>query len=439
MKIKSNLLMLIFLIIALNSCKNEKKNKLTDIEILHQNQDQLTQVIIYDIFTPPVASRIYAYTSLASYEAIRFSEKGSTSIAEKLNGFGKMPEPIPGKKYNFTLSASRAFFEVTKKIKVFSVDSFKVYEENLYKQFKDELDESEYLNSMAFGDSVAKKILDRAQKDGYLQSRGKPKYLGSNEPGKWHPTPPDYLDGVEWCWNTMKPLVMDSSSQFMPGRPHAFSLDTTSQFYRAVMETYLIGKNLTDEQIEIARYWDDNPAVIEHSGHMMFANKKITPGGHWMGICAIASKQSGANVVKTAKAYALTAISLYDGFISCWDEKYRSNYIRPVSFINEHIDKTWMPFLQTPPFPEYTSGHSTITAAAAQVLTALFGDNFSFQDTSDLRYIGMQRHFKSFNLAAEETSISRVYGGIHYRFSVDSGAVQGKRIGSLIVKRLISQ
>jgi membrane-associated phospholipid phosphatase len=168
----------------------------------------------------------------------------------------------------------------------------------------------------------------------------------------------------------------------------------------------------------------------------MFANKKITPGGHWMGICAIAAKQSGADAVKTARAYAMTAITLYDGFISCWDEKYRSSTIRPITVINEHIDFSWMPFLQTPPFPEYTSGHSTITASAAEVLTSLFGDNFAFQDTSDLRYIGMQRHFNSFREAAAEVSVSRVYGGIHYRYSVDIGAEQGRKLGTFINQRL---
>jgi len=443
MRMKLNLIQLpliIFIILSiatLNGCVKEKHNKLSDVDILHQNQDQLTQVIIYDIFTPPVASRIYAYTSLASYEAVRFSKQGAPSIAEKLKGLGKMPQPLPGKKYNYTLSASRAFFEVAKKIKVFSVDSFKVYEENLYNQFKDELDSNEYNNSIAFGDSVAKKIISYSQTDGYLKSRGKPKFLGSSEPGKWRPTPPDYLDGIEWCWNTMKTFVLDSASQFMPARPPKYNMDTTSQFYKGVMETYHINKTLTDEQIDIAHYWDDNPAVIEHSGHMMFANKKITPGGHWMGICAIASKQSGADLVKTAQAYALTSIALYEAFISCWDEKYRSQTIRPVTVINDKIEKTWMPLLQTPPFPEYTSGHSTITASASVVLAKLYGENFAFQDTSDLRYIGMQRHFNSFSQAAAEASISRVYGGIHYRYSVDIGAEQGKKIGALIVKKLL--
>ncbi len=430
-----NILLASGMVLPFSGCAPKKIPLPSDMEILHRNQDNLTEVIIYDVFTPPVASRIYVYSSLASYEAIRFAGQGNPSIAEKLNGFGKMPMPGSGI-HNYTLAACQAFFTVAHNIRVFSVDSLKAYEESLFNGFKESLDDSTYKRSLAFGDSVAQAILKRARKDGYQQSRGKPKYLGSNDPGKWRPTPPDYMDGVEWCWNTMKPLVMDSASQFRPDPPPAFSMDTVSYFYKNLIEVYNMGRNLMDEQRTIARYWDDNPFVIEHSGHMMFANKKITPGGHWMGICAIAARQSGADAVKTAKAYALTAIALYEGFISCWDEKYRSSYVRPVTVINEHIDYAWMPFLQTPPFPEYTSGHSTISASAAEVLTSLFGDNFAFQDTSDLRYIGMQRHFNSFNEAAAEVSISRVYGGIHYRFSVDIGAEKGKKLGVFINQKL---
>lgn len=424
------------LITSFLSCDRKQTPALKDVDVLHQNQDQLTQVIIYDVFTPPVASRLYVYAALASYEAIRFSAEDAASIAEKLHGFGPMPKPEPGKSYNYTLAASKAFFNVVRNVRVFSVDSLDRYEESLYNSYAALLDDSTFARSVSFGDTIARVILARAKTDGYLASRGKPKYLGSNDPGKWRPTPPDYLDGVEWCWNTMKPMVMDSASQFMPARPPRFNLDTNSVFFRSVREVYNMNKNLTDEQMEIARYWDDNPFVIEHSGHMIFGNKKITPGGHWMGISAIASKQSGADAVKTARAYAMTALALYEGFISCWDEKYRSSYIRPVTIINETFDPAWMPFLQTPPFPEYTSGHSTITASAATVLTSLFGENFAFQDTSDLRYIGMQRHFNSFREAAAEASISRVYGGIHYRFSVDTGAEQGKRIGAYIVEKI---
>lgn len=429
-------MMLLLILVFSASCGNKKDKQINEAEILHNNQDQLTQIIIYDMFTPPVSSRIYVYSSLASYEAIRFLKPGTPSIAAKLKGFKPMPEPEKDKKYDFALAATRAFFTVVHKV-VFSLDSLKTYENATLEKFRHVLDDDTYSRSIAFGDSIGKTVLVRAMADGYVQSRGKPKYLGSNDPGKWHPTPPDYLDGIEWCWNTMKPMVLDSASQFMPVRPPQYSLDTNSAFFKGAKEVYDIGRNLTEEQKTIAKYWDDNPFVIEHSGHMMFGNKKITPGGHWMGIAAIAAKESKADAVKTAQGYLMTAVALYDAFISCWDEKYRSSVVRPVTVINEHIDKGWVPFLQTPPFPEYTSGHSSITASASMVLAHLYGDKFAFQDTSDLRYIGMQRHFNSFQEAAAEASISRVYGGIHYRTGVDVGADQGKKVGQLIIQKTL--
>lgn len=428
--------MLLVYTTAITSCREPKKFNVNDVNILHQNEDQLTQVIIYDVFTPPVASRIYVYSSLASYEAVRFSKEGAISITEKLKGFDKMPAPEKGKSYNYILAATKAFFTVVHNVRVFSVDSLKKYEDSVYNGFKENLDDSTFQRSIAFGDTIGKVILARAKTDGYIQSRGKPKYLGSNDPGKWRPTPPDYLDGIEWCWNTMKPMIMDSAAQFMLPAPPQFSKDTNSVFCKNAMEVYDISQNLTEEQKTIAHYWDDNPFVIEHSGHMMFGNKKITPGGHWMGIAAIAAKQTNADAVKVAQGYAMTAIALYDAFISCWDEKYRSSVVRPVTVINEWKDKGWSTLLQTPPFPEYPSGHSAITAAASTVLAYMYGDHFSFQDTSDLRYIGMQRHFNSFQEAAAEASISRVYGGIHYRSGVDAGANQGKKIGSFIIEKI---
>jgi hypothetical protein len=434
-KISKNLFVLLFL--GAIACSPKKSEPLDPVKLLINNEDQLTQVIIYDVFTPPVASRIYVYSSIAAYEALRFSKPNTTSIAEKLNGFSKMPQPDPAKKYDFNLAATEAFFKVTRNVKVFSVDSLTGYENNIHENFKQHLDETTYQNSISFGDTIAAVVLARAKNDGYFKSRGKPKHLGSEEPGKWRPTPPDYADGVEWCWNTMQPMILDSASQFKPSPPPPYDPKPSSVFYGMMKEVYDINKNLTDEQKTIARYWDDNPFVIEHTGHMMFGNKKITPGGHWMGIAAQIIEQEKADPLKAAQTFAITSIALYDGFISCWDEKYRSNYVRPVTVIRELMDKSWMSFLQTPPFPEYTSGHSTITASAATVLTKLYRDNLSFTDSSDYHYIGMKRDFKSLHEAAAECSISRVYGGIHYVLSVNTGAEAGKKVGGLVVKKLL--
>jgi len=201
-------------------------------------------------------------------------------------------------------------------------------------------------------------------------------------------------------------------------------------------EVYTFGKNLSEEQKTIASFWDDNPFVMGHVGHMMAATKKQTPGGHWMGIATIACKQDKADAIKSARTYALTALALFEGFISVFDTKFRYNYVRPITFINQAIDNKWEPFLQTPPFPEYTSGHSTITASAATVLTNLYGEKFAFTDSSNKRYINMERNFTSFIQAAEECSVSRLYGGIHYRISVDKGLEAGKKIGNFIVNKL---
>ncbi|MCC8409530.1 vanadium-dependent haloperoxidase [Mucilaginibacter sp. UR6-1] len=438
MKISKTFTILLIAATCLYACQQDKKAatiKIIDADVIHQNEDKLTQLIIYDVFTPPVASRIYAYASLASYEAIRYAQPDYLSLTAQLQGFAPMPKPEGGKKYNFTLAATQAFFSVARKV-TFSVDSLKGYEDGLHERFKSTMDDSTYARSIAFGDTVAKVIIKRLVKDNYLQTRGKPKFLGSQLPGKWHPTPPDYLDGVEYCWGTMKTFVLDSSDRVSIPPPPPYSEDKNSAYFKQNVEVYQTSKRLTDEQKDIARYWDDNPFVLEHAGHMTFANKKITPGGHWIGITAIACKKNKADAVKTAQAYALTSIGMYDAFICCWNTKYETNYVRPVTVINDKIDAEWTPRLQTPPFPEYPSGHSTITRAAAVMLTHLFGDNFAFQDTSDLRYIGMKRDFKSFVQAADEASISRFYGGIHYKNSVDQGALQGKKVSEYIISKL---
>jgi hypothetical protein len=416
-------------------CKHPQQAPINDADVLHQNEDKLTQMIIYDVFTPPVASRIYAYASLASYEAMRYKDPAYPSIISQLKDFDKPIAPEKGKTYNFTLAATKAFFTVTRKV-TFSVDSLNNYENGLYARFKDATDDSTYQRSIAFGEKMGKLILKRAARDNYQQTRSKPKFLGSEDPGKWRPTPPDYMDGVEWCWGTMKTFVLDSSSQFLPPPPPAFSTDKNSPYIKEAAAVYEQSQHLTAEQLNIARFWDDNPFVVEHAGHMMFANKKITPGGHWIGITTIACRQTHADAVKTAQAYALTSVAMFDAFICCWEEKYKCSFIRPVTIINEKMDAHWLPVLQTPPFPEYPSGHSAITRAAAAMLTHLFGENFAFQDTSDLHYIGMQRHFKSFVNASDETSISRFYGGIHYLNSVNVGADQGRKVSEYIIGKL---
>jgi hypothetical protein len=202
------------------------------------------------------------------------------------------------------------------------------------------------------------------------------------------------------------------------------------------MEVYNAGINLTEEQRAIASFWDCNPFVMHNTGHVMYATKKISPGGHWINIAAVAAKKSKADFMKTVETYALVSVAVADGFISCWDEKYRSALIRPETVINTYIDKDWVPLLQTPPFPEYPSGHSVISTAAAVALTSLYGENFAYTDSTEVVFGLPPRNFNSFHQAAEEAAISRLYGGIHYMPSIANGQTEGRQVGELVVSKI---
>src|SRR5262249_10232124 len=156
-------------------------------------------------------------------------------------------------------------------------------------------------------------------------------------------------------WGTIKPFTFDSAGMFSAGVPPVFSTDKKSPYFKFVNEVYETGNNLTDEQKTIASYWDDNPNVSTHLGHMMYFAQKMTPGGHWMAITALVSRMKKFSLVQTAEAFTLTSIAMSDAFKCCWNEKYRLNTIRPVTIINETLNRDWNPYIQTPPFPEFPS------------------------------------------------------------------------------------
>jgi hypothetical protein len=192
------------------------------------------------------------------------------------------------------------------------------------------------------------------------------------------------------------------------------------------------------EHHDIADFWDCNPFAVAFSGHVAIGLKKISPGGHWMGIASIACEKANLSLDSAILVHTVLAMALHDGFISCWQEKYKSDRIRPETAINKYLDPSWRPQLQTPPFPEYTSGHSVVSSAAAMVLTYMLGDNFGFLDTTEV-YFGLpERHFNSFNEAASEAAISRMYGGIQYRDACDQGSLQGKQVAQHALSRLFA-
>jgi hypothetical protein len=418
-----------------SSCSKDDgawKAKAENPEFLHRSVKQVTDVIVHDIFSPPVASRIYTYMSVAAYEAAIHQDKKYATLAGQLTGLEPVPQPQAGVEYCYTLASVQAALKVGKTL-IFSDDMMEGFYAQIMQEFKDtDMPDDVYERSIAYGTQVADHILAWSTKDNYKQSRSFPKYSIEDNPATWKPTPPAYMDAIEPHWNKIRPFALDSAQQFKPVPPTPFSIDKKSQFYAEALDVRDIGVNLTEEQRQIASFWDCNPFMMNVKGHVMFATKKISPGGHWMNITRVACAKSKADFLQSAEAYVHVAVSLVDGFISCWDEKYRSRLIRPESYINQYIDENWVPLLQTPPFPEYTSGHSVISGSAAVALTDLFGDNFAFTDSTEIEFGMTARSFKSFNDASAEAGISRVYGGIHYKPACKVGLEQGKNVGAFI-------
>lgn len=406
-------------------------------EFVHQSMRKLTDVIVHDIFSPPVASRIYSYASIAGYEAAVPGFSNYQSLAGQLHGLEAGPAPEADQAYCFPLASVHAFLTVGKAL-IFSEPTIEEFEQQIYASFDSiGLPKAVYERSMAYGKAVADHILAWTSTDKYKETRTYPKYSLSENPAHWQPTPPDYMDGIEPHWKEIRTMVLESANQFVPEPPTPFDLNKNSLFFKETLEVYeaLEGED-KEERLAIAEFWDCNPYVSHHTGHVMYATKKITPGGHWIGITDIVCNQANSSFIETLEAYTLTAIALFDGFISCWDEKYRSILVRPETVINQHIDENWKPALQTPPFPEYTSGHSVISRAAATALTSLFGDSFAFTDTSEEPYGLPARKFNSFFHASDEAAVSRLYGGIHYRPAIDNGVAQGEKVGTYVVENV---
>ncbi|MEY4384564.1 MAG: hypothetical protein RI995_2106 [Bacteroidota bacterium] len=424
-----------FGLVACSKSKEDYQKAAANPEFLIRSEVMLTESIIHDIFAPPVSSRIYMYASLAGYEAAIHADPKFKSLTGQIKGFSSVAQPEKGQEYCFPLASTRAFLSVGKKL-TFAQELYDEFEKKLEEDYKKTgIPDDVYERSIAFGDSVAASIIKFAGKDHYKQTRGL-RYTVTNETGKWAPTPPAYLDAVEPYWNTIRPIVLDTVSQFPMPAPPAFDLTPGSAYHKELMRTYETVKNLTEEQRNIANFWDCNPFKMNITGHAMFATKKMSPGGHWMGITGQVARQLKKSYVETAEAMALTSIAVFDGFIACWNEKYKYVTIRPETVINASIDKAWLPVLQTPPFPEYSSGHSTISRAAAEVLTKLYGDKVAFSDSTEIPYGLPPRKFTSFIQASDEASISRLYGGIHFWPALDNGAKQGAKIGLLTVEKL---
>jgi hypothetical protein len=434
-------LLMPFLLLAAVSCTDKGNPDYTrifnDQSLYCKTVKKLNDVVLENNFPPMIASRNYVYANIAAFECVAAGDPSYQSLSGQIKHMPPMPKPQPGKTIDFSLAALFAFSKVGNAV-TFPEGSMMGYYGELKKMADSIGMPKETLNNtIEFSDSVTAAIMRWSKKDNYAQTRTAERYTVLNDAaGRWIPTPPMYATAIEPHWCEIRPMVLDSCSQFKPVRPPKYDMtDKNSEYCKALMEVKTVGENLTDEQKHIADFWDDNPFKLNVVGHVNFATKKFSPPGHWMNIVGIGAKAAHADFNTTVAAYAETSVALFDAFISCWDEKFRTNYVRPETEINK-IDENWHPYIQTPPFPSYTSGHATNSAAAAEVMTYWFGDNLSFTDTSLLEFGIKNREIKSFRAAAREAAMSRLYGGIHYRFDNENGVVAGTKLGEFVVSRL---
>ncbi len=423
------------ILLAFSQTLYARENKPSFESMIQPAVFSLTMVMIHDVVSPPVAARYYAYCMTGAYDIVSHNDAGILSPASIINNY--IPVKIKSSKYDYRIAAVYCIYE-TGRLMLPSGFRLKDNEDKFILELvKDKIPQKLIDASVAVAKDVAAQIVEWSKGDEYNKLSAKLHYTPLKGDGKWYPTPPTYLPPVEPNWKDIRPMIIDSSKQFKPVPPITFSKDSGTEFYGQAKEVYNVSKTLSKDQEDIALFWDCNPFAVSTEGHMMIGYKKITPGGHWMNITGIAARKAHLSFNQYIEVQAFVSLTLMDAFISSWDEKYRSNQIRPVTYINRYIDPKWLPILQTPPFPEYPSAHSTISAASASVLDYMFGKNFQFTDNSEDLFGLKPRSFSSFMQAAKEAAISRLYGGIHFREGVENGVTQGAGLGNFIVDKLI--
>jgi hypothetical protein len=379
-------------------------------------------------YSPPVASRAFGYLGLVLFEAVADDSSSLRSLSGQLNGFSRLLAP-DGLKVNRAVVVHSALSSTVKvlfaNVNPTGKRALEAIHARLTREVTNSADPAILDISLARGQAIANAVLEWAKTDGgsSIVNLGFPlSHPKATEPSQWTPTAALGLQQVPLLptWGQNRPLVLESGSTCPIAAPVPYSESKDSSFYNEALEVYTTVKNLTKEQRAIARFWSDDPMLTS------------TPPGHWVGIATQLAKEKSWSLETFAEAQARVGIAVNDAFIGCWHEKFKYNLLRPITYIRRLIDPTWETLLITPPFPEYPSGHSTQSAAAATVLTAMLGGDYAFTDRTHEPDGLEARSFKSFWDAANEAAISRLYGGIHYRSGVSRGLEQGRCIGERV-------
>lgn len=379
---------------------------------------------------PPQASRIYAYAAIGLYESVLPGMPGNYSLQNQIPGLHNLPAVNTFDKLNLNIIANEALYIISKKIfgvlKSESITKIEELHKTILSRESTTTSTAVRDESFAFAKQVAEAVLLRADNDNFNSTRSLQYVVPSPSinPRYWSPTGPATVP-LEPYWNKIQCFTMAESKACTVLSTVPFDTRENSLFYQQAKEVLEASKTLTSDEKDIARWWSDG--MVQTS----------TPPGHWVAIADQIALEQKMNLGRASEMYALLTIAMADAFISCWDEKYELNLLRPVTYIRRYIpgNANWMPLLETPPFPEYPSGHSVASGAAATILTRLLG-NLAFTDTTNVHLGYPERRYQSFTDAAEEAAISRLYGGIHFKEAIVNGVLQGNEVGKVVLEKL---
>jgi hypothetical protein len=386
--------------------------------------------------SPPVAARTLGYLGLTLYESVVPGMPGHQSLAGQLNELSSLPWAQPDEPLHWPTVANASMATMTRMM--FSNASAEnkgridLLERSLPLKYPDDFDPATITaditnRSETFGKLMAMAIMTWARTDGGHEAWGplrrtRANYVPPSGPGKWSATPSRYLPPLLSWWGEVRPFVLKSAQDCVPPPHPPFAEESDSPFYRAAKEVFDISNAATQEQRQFALYWADDPG------------KTPTPAGHWSYIANDLLRTQKADLGRAAASHALLNMAMSDAFIAGWAAKYRYNLIRPVTYIQLFIDSNWVtPLFTTPNFPEYPSGHSVQSSAAAGVLEQQFGKDLKFVDNTHNDRGWGPRTFTSFSAAANEASISRMYAGLHFRFGSEGGQTQGRCVAQKVL------
>lgn len=383
--------------------------------------------IRFERSAPMVAARLIGYAEVALYESVVPGMPDHLSLGGQLNGLPPLPAVDAHSKYHWPSVANRALAATLRGLLPAAAPETRSAIDALEARLAEDYGRAVALpilaRSIAHGSRVAEAILQWASTDGYATLNNCP-FTPPAGDGLWVPTPPAFRPALQPCWGDLRPFALPAADACAPPPHPSYSTDPASAFYAEGKDVYDTVNGLTPEQREIALYWSDDPGTTG------------TPAGHSLTIAVQAIEQYNLMLDTAAEALARVGIGVADGFISCWKTKFIYNLLRPVTYVNSTLgDPAWLPILATPPFPEYTSGHSVQSGAAAEVLTDLLGP-IAFTDFTHVDRGFAPRSFDDFFEAAQEAAISRLYGGIHYRAAIDRGVEQGVCVGRTLLEQV---